>query len=66
MLRIGSIEYKFVKPYYLFDYKQLKLIKPKIRSSTLTWNISGKIITYNQLKKLLYEHTKSNNDSIRN
>lgn len=53
MLRIVNTEYLFVKPYYLLDYKRLRLIKAKLRGSTITWNISGKIITYKQLKKIL-------------
>ena len=44
--------YDFVKPNYLMKIFG-KLIKPKIKNSTLGWYVEGTWVSYNQLKKIL-------------
>lgn len=43
--------YKFVKPYYLYDLN-LNMIKAVVRGSTMGWNINGKFVSFNKIKKL--------------
>lgn len=47
----GGVKYNFVKPYYLMPENSLNLIKATVRGSTMIFNIQGKEISYNQIKK---------------
>ena len=53
IIRVNSIDYKYVKPKYLLPVNQLQLIEAKIKGSCMVWNIQGKQITYNQIKQLI-------------
>ena len=59
-LRIENNNYQFVKPKYLLPNNQLKLIEAKIKGSTMVWNICNKQVSYNQIKKLINDYSKSN------
>ena len=50
MCRVGNETYKFVKPYYLQNVNDFRLIKAVVVGTSLRWNINGNYITYNQLK----------------
>jgi hypothetical protein len=52
MITILGKKYNYVKPYYLMEEDTFKLIKAVVKGSILVWNIEGKQITYNQIKKL--------------
>lgn len=49
----GGTNYTFVKPYYLMPEDSITLVKATVKGSTLIWNIQGKEISYNQIKKLI-------------
>ena len=53
MITIRSKKYQYVKPYYLMEVDNLRLIKAKVKGSILVWNIEGGQVTYNQIKKLI-------------
>ena len=53
IIRVNSIDYKFIKPKYLSPVNQLQLIEAKVKGSIMVWNIQNKQITYNQIKKLI-------------
>lgn len=53
IIRVNSIDYKFIKPKYLSPVNQLQLIEAKVKGSCMVWNIQGKQITYNQIKQLI-------------
>ena len=54
IIRVNSIDYKYVKPKYLSPVNQLQLIEAKVKGSCMVWNIQGEQITYNQIKQYLY------------
>lgn len=51
-IRVKNKEYEFKKPYYLIPKDEFRLIKATVKGSILVWNISGKQITYNQIKEI--------------
>jgi hypothetical protein len=53
MVTIRDKKYKFVKPYYLMEVGGAKLIKAKVKGSTLVWNLGGSKLTYNRIKNKL-------------
>lgn len=52
--RVKNKEYEYVKPYYLMN--GLSMIKAVVKGSTMCWNIEGKTISYNQIKKTTNGH----------
>ncbi len=50
IFQIGNRIFRFVKPYYLMPDIDMKLIKGKVKGSTLGWNVCGEWISYNALK----------------
>jgi len=44
-------QYEFVKPYYLMPKDEFKLIKAKVKGSTLGWQIGNNFLSYNEIKK---------------
>ncbi len=52
IFRVGNQQYEYVKPYYLMKIDGFNLIKGVVKGSTLCWNLKGKVITYNQIKKI--------------
>lgn len=53
MIIIRGKNYQYVKPYYLMEVDNLRLIKAKVKGSLLVWNIEGVQVTYNQIKNKL-------------
>lgn len=52
IIRVKNKDYQFVKPYYLMPTNELRLIKATVKGSILVWNIEGKQVTYNQIKRI--------------
>jgi hypothetical protein len=59
MITIRGKNYQYVKPYYLMEVDNLRLIKAKVKGSLLVWNIEGCQVTYNQIKNKLKNKLKN-------
>lgn len=44
-------QYEFVKPYYLKPKDEFRLIKAKVKGSTMGWQFGNNFISYNEIKK---------------
>jgi hypothetical protein len=44
-------EFEFCKPYYLIPTDEFKMIKAKVKGSTLGWGFRNEFLSINQLKK---------------
>jgi hypothetical protein len=60
LFRAGNCEYYFVKPYYLMPAGEFRLLKAVLKGSTICWNIQGKTISYNQIRKIFISETNEN------
>lgn len=52
LFRIEKQEYQFIKPKYLMPANKFYLIEAKVKGSTMSWNIEGGNVSFNQLRDL--------------
>lgn len=58
IFRVRNTDYEFVKPNYLMPLKKFRLIKAKVKGSTMVWNIEGTTVSYNQIRFLIKSNKK--------